>query len=63
LGSLGFSELKSLAVITKNITNQAFMLSTNDIFYLSGWIFISLMVVIWLSKPPFMGTKNVVAGE
>lgn len=63
LHSLGLSSLKSIGMITNLITNQAFMLSTDDIFWLSGWIFICLLVVIWFAKPPFMAKMGSVASE
>lgn len=53
LHALGLSDHGALAVIARNITNQAVMLSTNDIFWLSGWIFLALMVFVWLARPPF----------
>jgi DHA2 family multidrug resistance protein len=63
LHSLGFSELSSMGKIVAMITNQAFMLATNDIFWLSGWTFIFLLIIIWLAKPPFLTKKPPVAAE
>ncbi|MBV8802320.1 MAG: DHA2 family efflux MFS transporter permease subunit, partial [Gammaproteobacteria bacterium] len=50
---LGFSGMKNIGVVETMITNQSFMLSTNDIFWISGWIFICLMIIVWVAKPPF----------
>jgi DHA2 family multidrug resistance protein len=63
LQALGFSGMKSLEQITRTITNQAYMLATNDIFWLSGWIFMCLLVTIWFTKPPFMTTKRPIAAD
>ncbi len=63
LHALGYSSMQSIAKITGTITNQAFMLATNDIFWLSGWTFIALMVIIWFAKPPFLAKKGPVAME
>jgi len=63
LHDLGFSGKKNLALVSNMITKQAFMLSTNDIFWLSGWAFMFLMVIIWFVKPPFMMTKKTVVAE
>jgi DHA2 family multidrug resistance protein len=30
---------------------QAFMLSADDLFYVSGLIFLALIMVIWLARP------------
>lgn len=35
------------------VNQQAFMLATNDIFWISGWIFILLLFPVWLARPPF----------
>lgn len=60
--AVGFSGLKSVAQLVATITNQAYMLSTNDVFWLSGWVFISLLIIIWFTKPPFLA-KGPIAVE
>jgi len=45
---------KSFQLLSNIITNQAFMLSTDDIFWGSGCIFMCLLVLVWLAKPPFI---------
>lgn len=59
LQNLGFSGLKSFGLLTKMVLNQAFMLATNDVFWLSGCIFLSLLFIIWFAKPPFLATRIV----
>ena len=58
LHSLGFTDKKAFGQITNIITNQAYMLATNDIFWLSGCIFGSLIIIIWFAKPPFLVQKS-----
>jgi DHA2 family multidrug resistance protein len=53
LQALGFTGQKNMGVVDASVINQAFMLSTNDIFWLSGCIFVCLIAVIWCVKPPF----------
>jgi len=57
LTSAGLSYLQQLAAVTNSITNQAFMLATNDIFWFSGCNFVCLIFLIWLAKPPFQMPK------
>ncbi len=59
--SFGLNHKQSAGLLDQIITNQAFMLSTNDIFWLSGWVFIFLLVIIWFTKPPFL--TKAIAGE
>ena len=53
LNALGLTDLASLALVSKVTVNQAYMLASNDIFWASGWIFLSLLIVVWLARPPF----------
>jgi DHA2 family multidrug resistance protein len=61
LQALGFHGKKSMGKLADIITGQAYMLSTNDIFWLSGWIFFGLLILVWFTKPPFLAVKGVVA--
>ncbi|MEO8402491.1 MAG: MFS transporter, partial [Gammaproteobacteria bacterium] len=63
LQTLGFHGLSSYEQLVRVITNQAYMLSTNDCFWLSGWIFLSLLIFTWLTKPPFVTSGETVVGE
>jgi DHA2 family multidrug resistance protein len=42
---------QSQGLINRIIDQQAFMVSADDIFYISGLLFLSLIVVIWLARP------------
>ncbi len=54
LQGLGFTEDASYAQVLKVIINQSFMLATNDVFWVCGFIFMSLFALIWLARPPFI---------
>jgi MFS transporter, DHA2 family, multidrug resistance protein len=41
------------AVLNQSITLQGLQISFNEIFHVLGWIFLSLIVVIWMARPPF----------
>ena len=49
-------------VINGMITQQGFQISFNEVFYVLGWIFIALILVIWLAKPPFEAKGTRVVG-
>jgi MFS transporter, DHA2 family, multidrug resistance protein len=53
LHGLGFDPLAASVSLARTIVRQAFMLATNDFFWLSGWIFLALMVLVWFARPPF----------
>jgi DHA2 family multidrug resistance protein len=64
LGALrarGFSADQSLAQLDLALDGQARMLSTIDLFWLSGVLFLALAVLVWLANPPRAAAKMQVA--
>jgi DHA2 family multidrug resistance protein len=51
LQASGLTPEQSHAAINHLIDQQAFMLSANDIFYVSAILFVLLIGVVWLAKP------------
>jgi MFS transporter, DHA2 family, multidrug resistance protein len=51
LQSGGMSQQQSYEMINRVIDQQAFMLSANDIFYVSALLFLLLIGVVWLARP------------
>jgi DHA2 family multidrug resistance protein len=47
----GMGAAQSNALINRLVDSQAFMLSANDIFYVSGIIFIVMIGLVWLARP------------
>lgn len=54
LGPLG-SPPTDPVLLNRLIDQQARLMATNDVFWLSGCIFIGLMVLVWLARPPAPG--------
>ena len=55
LQSLGLDPQQALQLTGQVISRQAVMLATDDVFLLFAGIFLSLLVLVWLAKPPFGG--------
>ena len=53
---------RAASVINDIITQQSYQISFNEVFHVLGWIFISLVLVIWLTRPPFIAKAGPVAG-
>jgi MFS transporter, DHA2 family, multidrug resistance protein len=51
LGNSGFGTDQSYALMNRLVDQQAFMLSANDIFYVSGILFLVLIVLVWFARP------------
>jgi MFS transporter, DHA2 family, multidrug resistance protein len=47
----GMTQAQSYALLNRLVDGQAYMLSANDIFYVSGLIFIALIFLVWLAHP------------
>jgi DHA2 family multidrug resistance protein len=57
LQSGGLGAQQSYGVLNRLVDQQAFMLSADDIFYVSGILFLALIFVIWLAKPEKGGAQ------
>ena len=47
----GLTADQSVGLVSRLIDQQAAMMSANDIFLFSAWLFLALIGVVWLSKP------------
>ena len=47
----GMGNQQGYALLNRLVDSQAFMLSANDIFYVSGIIFIAMIGLVWLARP------------
>ena len=57
MGSFGLSEEQTALYIARQITAQGFIIGANEIFLVSAITFISLVVLIWFTKPPFSSKR------
>lgn len=61
---LGMSQQQASTFLAQEITNQGLIIAANEIFWLFGGIFLLLLLLIWLAKPPFViGRGRPAAGE
>jgi DHA2 family multidrug resistance protein len=51
----GLGQQQSYGVLNRLVDQQAFMLSADDIFFISGLLFLALIFVIWLARPERSG--------
>ena len=55
LEAAGMSHEQALGVVNNLLTQQAFMLSTQDVFYASALLFLGLILLVWLARRPAGG--------
>ncbi|MFD1709015.1 DHA2 family efflux MFS transporter permease subunit [Ottowia sp. GY511] len=58
----GMSHQQALGVVNNLLTQQAFMLSTQEVFYGSAVLFLGLVAVVWLAGRPKGGASADAAG-
>jgi DHA2 family multidrug resistance protein len=49
-------------LLERMIDSQSYQLSFNELFHLLGWVFVSLIFVIWIARPPFSAKTGGAAG-
>ncbi len=60
----GLGSQQSYALLNSLVDVQSYMLSANDIFYVSGFLFLVLAGIVWLARPGKAGaaSKEAAAG-
>lgn len=53
LQAVGVTGQAGNGLLEQLINQQAYQISFNEVFHMLGWVFISLIVVVWMAKPPF----------
>jgi DHA2 family multidrug resistance protein len=48
---LGLANGTDFGMLNDLVTRQSFMLATNDIFHLSGYVFLAMAALVWLTRP------------
>ncbi|MCC6610906.1 MAG: DHA2 family efflux MFS transporter permease subunit [Burkholderiales bacterium] len=52
LSELGVPPERQYALLDQLVNQQAFTLSALDLFYLSAWLLVALIPLLWLARPP-----------
>jgi MFS transporter, DHA2 family, multidrug resistance protein len=57
----GLSLAQSLGVLGRNLVNQAYMMSSLDFFWISGWLCFAVLPLVWLTHRSVGGGGHVAA--
>ncbi|OZB60035.1 MAG: MFS transporter [Lysobacterales bacterium 14-68-21] len=58
----GGNDQLAAGMINGMITQQGYQIAFNEVFHVLGWIFLGLVAVIWLAKPPFAAKAGPASG-
>ncbi|OOG61922.1 MFS transporter [Rhodanobacter sp. B04] len=61
MGQLGDPQTAA-SLVNQMITQQGFQISFNEVFYMLGWVFVALIFVVWLARPPFTAKAAAASG-
>ncbi|GFE78942.1 multidrug resistance protein [Steroidobacter agaridevorans] len=61
--SLGMSDSAALAALNKQMVNQAYLLSSLDYFWISSWLTLAMIALVWLARRPHTGGAAHVAAD
>jgi DHA2 family multidrug resistance protein len=59
----GFSDLAGYGLLLRNILNQAYLLAAEDLFWISGWLSLGLIAIVWMTRRAYANGKAVVAAD
>lgn len=52
-GQLGLDNTQQLGMLQRTLSQQTSIMGANDMFWLCGAVFLTLIVLVWFAKPPF----------
>jgi DHA2 family multidrug resistance protein len=55
LHSFGLTDLQSYTVLARSMVSQAYLLSSDDLFWISGWLSVAMIVVVWMARRAISG--------
>jgi DHA2 family multidrug resistance protein len=53
LHRLGFTDMQAYGVLMHNLVQQAYLLSSTDLFWISGWLSVILIGAIWAARKSY----------
>jgi DHA2 family multidrug resistance protein len=63
LHHFGFTDPQSYAVLVHNMAQQAYLLASLDLFWISGWFAVAMIGVVWLARRSISGGGAHVAAD
>lgn len=63
LGAQGFTSLQSYGLLLRGVVGQAYLLAADDIFWLSGWLSLAMLVIVWLARRSLANGGAVAAAD
>jgi MFS transporter, DHA2 family, multidrug resistance protein len=63
LHNFGFTDPQAYTVLARTMVQQAYLLAADDLFWISGWLSIVMIAVVWMARRSVSGGGRVVAAD
>ncbi len=63
LHDFGFTDLQSYGLLARNLVQQAYLLASIDLFWISGWLSVAMIAVVWLARRSISGGGAHIAAD
>ncbi len=63
LHGFGFTDLQAYGSLARSVASQAYLLAADDLFWISGWLSIAMIAVVWMARRTVSGGGAPVGGE
>lgn len=61
LSARGFTHMQGYAMLMRSLIGQAYVLAADDLFWISGWLSVALLGIVWLTRRSLANGAGVVA--
>ncbi|TPG13649.1 DHA2 family efflux MFS transporter permease subunit [Sphingomonas oligophenolica] len=61
LNNLGLTDVQAAGAVTRQLVGQAYLLASTDLFRVSAWLCVALIVIVWFTRRPSGGGAPVAA--
>jgi DHA2 family multidrug resistance protein len=63
LSARGLTDIQGYAVVMRSLLNQAYLLAANDLFWISGWLSLAMLAIVWLTRRSLANGPVVAAAD
>jgi DHA2 family multidrug resistance protein len=63
LHGFGLTDLQAYTILARNLAREAYTMAADDLFWLSGWLSIAMIGVVWLARRSVSGGGAPVAAD
>jgi DHA2 family multidrug resistance protein len=63
LHAVGFTDLQAYGILARSMANQAYLLASDDLFWISGWLSVAMIAFVWMARRAVSGGGAPVAAD